>query len=382
MYFGSVKFFKHLILTVVFGWIGVATVLAVFFGVKCYMLEKDGSKDSEAASIPENASVSEVMELLAEKGYTEDRIMEYLSDKYLSDGNAASTSDTSANTSAEIADETEPAQTEIPKDLAETAAETSAEAETSSPEELEELGELLGSMEEEDVTDGSDENYYSDSASEISELYPEITCPDKGVSKTADKKTVFLAFEDGPSANTYDILYILNRQGIKATFFVSSGNTSAELIRSAAEAGHSVGIKAVPDNGTDGSAEDYLKAFRSAYNTICDAADITPSVFTLPEDISPSVRSDVISELTRRGFEYFAPNADSCDREANASWQSIYDSSVNAIAENTADGQATVLRLHNGSADYTTVITTEDIIIFLKGEGYTFDRLEKGYEIE
>lgn len=374
MYFGSVKFFKHLILTVVFGWIGVATVLAVFFGVKCYMLEKDGSKDAEAAAIPENASVSEIMELLAEKGYTEDRIMEYLSDKYLSDGNAASTPVTSANTSEEIADETEPVQTAVSQDVAET--------ETSSPEELEELGELLGSMEEEDVTDGSDEDDYSASASDIAELYPEITCPDKGVSKTADKKTVFLAFEDGPSANTYDILYILNRQGIKATFFVSSGNTSAELIRSAAEAGHSVGVKPVPDNGADGSAEDYLKAFRSAYNTICDAADITPSVFTLPEDISPSVGREVISELKRRGFEYFAPNADSCDREANASWQYIYDSSVNAIAENTADGQATVLRLHNGSADYTTVITTEDIIIFLKGEGYTFDRLEKGYEIE
>ncbi len=48
MYFGSVKFFKHLIYTVFFGWLAVATFLAGFFGIKYFAETK---KTAEAAVV-------------------------------------------------------------------------------------------------------------------------------------------------------------------------------------------------------------------------------------------------------------------------------------------------------------------------------------------
>ena len=72
-YFGSVRFFKHLILTVVFGWIGIATILAVFFGIKCYTMSRE-STDTAA----ENASLKEHIGKITADGYSAEDILEYI----------------------------------------------------------------------------------------------------------------------------------------------------------------------------------------------------------------------------------------------------------------------------------------------------------------
>ena len=63
--------------------------------------------------------------------------------------------------------------------------------------------------------------------------------------ETADgKKRVYLTFDDGPSNNTEEILDILNKYDVKATFFVV-GNTSEhgqELLKRIVSEGHSVGL--------------------------------------------------------------------------------------------------------------------------------------------
>lgn len=73
MYFGSVKFFKHLILTVFFGWLGAATVLAVFFGIRCHML----TKQAESAQT-ENGTMKEYLDMMNDAGYSYDDIRTYI----------------------------------------------------------------------------------------------------------------------------------------------------------------------------------------------------------------------------------------------------------------------------------------------------------------
>ncbi len=70
MYFGSVKFFKHLIYTVFFTWIAAATFLAAFFGFK-YFSEKKNAEAVAASSfpgeivIPEGTSVERLFLVMA-----------------------------------------------------------------------------------------------------------------------------------------------------------------------------------------------------------------------------------------------------------------------------------------------------------------------------
>ena len=56
--------------------------------------------------------------------------------------------------------------------------------------------------------------------------------------------TVYLTFDDGPSANTTALLEVLDEFGIRATFFVTGqyeGDT-AGLLRHISEGGHSIGL--------------------------------------------------------------------------------------------------------------------------------------------
>ncbi|MBR4956072.1 MAG: polysaccharide deacetylase family protein, partial [Clostridia bacterium] len=57
-------------------------------------------------------------------------------------------------------------------------------------------------------------------------------------------KTVYLTFDDGPSDRTDEILEILDRYNIKATFFVMPRKTDAcyKRLRAIVEAGHTIGV--------------------------------------------------------------------------------------------------------------------------------------------
>ena len=59
-----------------------------------------------------------------------------------------------------------------------------------------------------------------------------------------EKKKVYLTFDDGPSANTDEILDILRQYDVKATFFVvgKTDEASKEAYRRIVEEGHTLGM--------------------------------------------------------------------------------------------------------------------------------------------
>jgi peptidoglycan/xylan/chitin deacetylase (PgdA/CDA1 family) len=73
--------------------------------------------------------------------------------------------------------------------------------------------------------------------------YPElyVKAPD---SFTCESKTVYLTFDDGPSQNTLDILKILDKHKIKATFFMCGSKTEEgkDIMKKVADAGHTIGV--------------------------------------------------------------------------------------------------------------------------------------------
>ena len=70
-----------------------------------------------------------------------------------------------------------------------------------------------------------------------------VTAADRPDTVTPEAGTVYLTFDDGPSANTEHLLDILDAYGVKATFFVTNCNEDYTwCIGEIARRGHTVGI--------------------------------------------------------------------------------------------------------------------------------------------
>ncbi|MBO4981940.1 MAG: N-acetylmuramoyl-L-alanine amidase [Lachnospiraceae bacterium] len=131
-------------------------------------------------------------------------------------------------------------------------------------------------------------------------------------------KTMYLTFDDGPSAeNTNTVLDILKEYNIKATFFVVGENVKKhpEVAKRIAEEGHTIGIHC---NYHDyetlyESKESYLEDFEKAYDIVYETTGVEVKLFRFPggsiNAYNKSVYEDIISEMTDRGFIYFDWNA-------------------------------------------------------------------------
>lgn len=359
MYFGSVKFFKHIILTVVFGWIGVATVLAVFFAVRCHMLTEEAKSAGTGVSPDAALTAREYVEMMNNAGYSSEDILyavrqadpEAFSDYMGGSVPAALPAEIQRETTAPTLEP--PAETEDNKPGA-PAGETPAKTELSNT-----------------------------GSGDITELFPELYAEKPAAANTPTDKTVYLTFDDGPSAGTYDLLYILKKHGIKATFFMSAGKTEQcrEQMLTVAEEGHTIGVHsfAHDPNVIYSSAESFLTDFYDTYKMIYDATGVKPQIYRLPEGGDENVLAEIRAEMSRRGFTEFPPNCESGDRDGNKSWQYIYDTACANI--DSAKGPV-LLHLHDSADDYITVLTAEDIIIYLEDEGYTFAALDSSVKID
>ena len=341
MYFGSVKFFKHLIYTVVFGWIAIATVLAVFFGVRLF-IETHKNPDNETQknetlNIPEGTDLEQLFLYMTAQGYSNEEILDLIK---------------------------------------ETDEETLVEYVKSY---ISENPGIAGNIEDsEDIADPA-----ADTAAEYTKLYPDLYVEDPPTQFKEDNGTIYLTFDDGPSENTWDVLAILNRYGIKATFFFCGGTdeSSQELMKAVADAGHTVGIHSISHDYEKiyESVESYLADFYDTYNCVYEATGIKPRYFRFPggsiNNYNRFVYMQIIAEMTRRGFVYFDWNVSGEDAVRGATWSSIYSNILTGIQNNRSD-RAIVL-LHDAADKQNTVYVLEDIIDRLLADGYSFGQIDE-----
>jgi peptidoglycan/xylan/chitin deacetylase (PgdA/CDA1 family) len=78
----------------------------------------------------------------------------------------------------------------------------------------------------------------------------------------ARQKQVALTFDDGPTASTAEVLDILAREAVRATFFVLGSHAARrpDLVRRAADAGHAVGIHGLTHAKLSGATREAIEA--------------------------------------------------------------------------------------------------------------------------
>ena len=195
----------------------------------------------------------------------------------------------------------------------------------------------------------------------------------------SDEKVCYLTFDDGPStSNTPGILDTLKKENVKATFFVVTSEIDEEtapILQRIVDEGHTLCIHANEHKYGDlyASTEAYLEDFANAYDKIYELTGYRVQGFRFPGGSNGQVNSsgcydDIVTEMTRRGFEYYDWNAYAHDAEGgNYSPEEMADMAVHEV--DISSRNDVILLMHDTYGKDKTVSALEQIISQLKEEG-------------
>lgn len=332
MYFGSVKFFKHLIYFI----IALIMILAVV-GVIAI-----ASWCSESDSPNEEASVSEV----------DDNYNIGNDENDITDDNNEKLGDDGENEKYENTDENS-AVSECKDDRGDEITDATGE-----------------SGEGDEIADTNGENDTTGSSSTTN----------TGIAG----KVAYLTIDSSPTEDTEDILDFLDEQDVKATFFIVTGNKKdLDILNDILDRGHSIGLRSDCDIFSEvyNSVDDFMKDIKSESDIIYEITKTRPMIVRMPggsvNDYNEEIYEDIINELVDGGYKIF---------DWNVSLQDAQDISSETMLENadksyelSKDGDVMILS-HDTIYTDRTLIALDKFIEELKNDGYTFSVLNENVE--
>lgn len=196
-----------------------------------------------------------------------------------------------------------------------------------------------------------------------------------------EKKTAYLTFDDGPSAETERVLDILKEEGIHATFFVIgeqiTEETEALLVRMVEE-GHTIGLHTYCHDYDViyRSVDAFLEDYELLYKRIYEVTGIKPTIYRFPggskNKYVSSVIIKIIEEMDRRGFSYYDWNVSAEDSVGTPTAYSIRTN----IFKDVFRYEKPVLLMHDSSVNHLTVTLLPELIHEIQQAGYGFDTLD------
>lgn len=212
---------------------------------------------------------------------------------------------------------------------------------------------------------------------------------DLKTNSTIEEKTnkiVYLTFDDGPSKSTNQILDILDKYNIKATFFVvgPSYKLKNDYLKKIIENGHQIAIHSYTHNYNEiySSKENYIKDLTKCLNWIKSTTGITPNIYRFPGGSSNTIATknlikSIIKDLNTQNLEHVDWNVDTLDSYTNET-SKIISNTLNAIKRNENNNQfhQTIL-LHDDTKKHTTITALPLLIEKLISLGYHFKPLTK-----
>lgn len=208
------------------------------------------------------------------------------------------------------------------------------------------------------------------------------------VPHTSGEKVAYLTFDDGPHEGTTELLDILDKYKVKATFFVvgQSGScgvdANPDMLREIVRRGHAVGIHSYTHNmNIYQSVDTFLQDFQRIRDSIVSITGVEPTIFRFPggsvNGFNKSTCKAIIQEMTRRGYTYYDWNASTGDASGKKmSAEEIVNTSLSTIG-----GQEKAILLgHDTNTKATTTQAMPKVIEALLAKGYRFAVLDPTVE--
>lgn len=196
------------------------------------------------------------------------------------------------------------------------------------------------------------------------------------------EKIVFLTFNDGPSSNTPNILDILNKHQVKATFFITGksleDDDGAKILKQTLNEGHAIGYHTYSHNNSslypDGNLDidsfiyDLKSSEKILKKTLGD--NFFSNIIRCPGGYRNLNNTEELGEYFKKNnlvyIDWNALNADDQGKKKNAEELFQY-------AKQTSSGkEMVVLLMHDGSGKEETVKSLDKIINYYKDNGYEF----------
>ena len=194
---------------------------------------------------------------------------------------------------------------------------------------------------------------------------------------------IYLTFDDGPSNVTDDILDILKKRGVKATFFVINQSDNLNyLIKRAHDEGHTIGLHSYSHqyNVVYRSTNDYFNDLDAISKKVKEITGEESKIIRFPgggsntisKKYSLGIMSILTNEVLSRGYHYFDWNVDCGDAGGAKTKEQVYNNVVNNLSHNRAN----VVLMHDFQNNYKTLEALDDIISYGLANGYTFAAID------
>ena len=186
----------------------------------------------------------------------------------------------------------------------------------------------------------------------------------KGPSKTYGK-VVYLTIDDGPSEYTDEIIKILNKNNVKATFFMINGNMKAypEQVKNIVKNGNTAGFHSVSHDihklyVSKTSAKEEFDTNQATFKKITGQ---TSKVIRLPFGSKPYTPRASYNALVDSGYKLWDWTLDTED------WRSTSSQIMENVKKYSSGSDNVVLLMHERKQ---TVEILDEMIKYLKSEGF------------
>ncbi len=193
--------------------------------------------------------------------------------------------------------------------------------------------------------------------------------------------TIYLTFDDGPGDYTAELLDILAKYNVKATFFVTGYGDDSLIVREYDE-GHAIGLHTASHNYSYiyQNVDTFFEDLYRVQERVKNLTGYTSYLMRFPGGSSNTVSrrydggarimTQLSTEVVARGFTYFDWNISSGDAGNVDTPDAVFENVVYAFKE----GGASVVLQHDVKS--FSVAAVERIIQFGLANGYKFDKLD------
>ncbi len=190
------------------------------------------------------------------------------------------------------------------------------------------------------------------------------------------RKVVYLTFDDGSGVLTPSVLDILDKYGVKATFFVvgefSKGDDNAKtMYNEILTRGHTLGIHSFTHARADiySSLEAFSRDCNKMFNYVIELTGYTPFLWRFPGGSATMfadsrMKTEYIPYVENKGLTYYDWNVSSGDGNGTITSGDIYNNVINGVKKN----DVSVVLMHDGKGHEETVAALPDILNTLINE--------------
>lgn len=229
----------------------------------------------------------------------------------------------------------------------------------------------------------AEENEIKDGENSINPNNKEFISAIENIYNGKEGKRVFLTFDDGPSKDvTPHILDILDKYNIKATFFVLGNRVKMypDIVKKEYEAGHYIANHGYSHKyssiykNVDSILKEYNKTEQAIREALGDET-YSSNLFRFPGGSKggpyEKIKKKARKELKEYGIAYLDWSALTYDAEGAKTKKEI----LSNLKETINGWNNVVILMHDAADKKITYETLEDVIKYLKKEGYEFKNI-------